>query len=232
GASAIPPSGFEPQPGDANLKRDQIFLEMASSQLVVIFGTPVQAEAILIGTLPDPCHSLRVALTPSDASKMISLEVYSIVEPGKICVTVLSPFTATIPLGSFISGDYTVKVNGELLGNFNTAFTPQPGDEKWERGDVNLDLNLSKLITISDLTGDEAVFLVGNLSDPCHQLRVVLHPTDAQNKINLEVYSVYDPKVMCIMVIVPFQMIVPLGKDLSGHYSVYVNDQLLGEFDK
>lgn len=232
GMPVIPPSGFEPQLGDAKLKRDQIFLDMASSQLVVIFGTPVQAQARLIGTLPDACHALRVVVTPTNTSNTLNLEVYSVVETGKMCIMVISPFTATITLGSFISGDYTVMVNGELLGKFSTAFSPQPGDEKLTRGDVDLDTINSKLITLSDLTGEKAVFLQGNLSNPCHQLRVVLDPSDAQNKVNLAVYSVYDPKSMCAMVIVPFQMIVPLGQNLTGHYTVYVNGQLLGEFDQ
>ena len=227
-----PPTAFEPQPGDENLKRDQAFLDMPSSQLVVIFGVPVQAEAILIGTMPDPCHALRVVVAPPDSKNTINIDAYSVVDPNKMCATVLSPFTATIPLGSFTNGDYSVTVDGELLGSFSTAFSPQPGDAKLTRGEVNLDLNISKLVTLSDLTGQEAIFLQGNLPDPCHHLRVVLSPADSQNKINLEVYSVYDPKEMCIMVIVPFQMIVPLGTGLSGHYSVYVNSQLLGEFDK
>ena len=69
------------------------------------------------------------------------------------------------------------------------------------------------------------------LSDPCHQLRIVLTPADAQNKINLEVYSVYDSKAVCTTVIQPFQVNFPLGSFSSGHYTVYVNGEDLGEFD-
>jgi hypothetical protein len=230
--TAIPPSGFEPQPGDENLKHDQAFLDVPSSQLVVIFATPVHAEAILIGTLPDPCHVLRVVVTPADVKNTINLAVYSVVDPEKICAAVLSPFTAMVPLIISNDGDYTVMANGELLGKFSTVFTPQRDDDMLTRGDVNIDLNLSKLITLSDLTGQEAVFLQGNLPDPCHQMRVVLNPAGPDHRIGLDVYSVYDPKAVCIMVIVPFQLIVPLGNNLIGHYSLYVNGQLLGEFDK
>jgi len=229
---SIPSSGFDPQAGDASLKRDQVFLDLPSSQLVVTVGEPVVVEAILKGNMPDQCHSLRVVVTPPDANKVISLEVYTVVDTRISCTTVLKPFSAGIPLGSFTSGDYTVTVNGEKLGQFATIYSPQPGDETLTRGEASLDMSLSKLVFLGTLSNEEAASLQGNLPDPCHQLRIVLTPADSEKKINLEIYSVYDPQTLCTMVIVPFQVYVPLGNNPAGHYSVYVNGQQLGEFDK
>lgn len=126
GTPVIPPSGYEPQPGDENLKRDQVFLELANSQLSSNFSAANSAtyleKVVLQGNLPDPCHRLRVVVTPPDAKNVINLDVYSVVDPGVACITVLKPFTASIPLGSYSDDEvYTVMVNGELLGEFSAA---------------------------------------------------------------------------------------------------------------
>ena len=231
GGAKIPPSGFEPQAGDANLKRDQASVDLANSQVVEILGEPVQAEAILIGGLAG-CQALRVVVTPPDANNIISLDVYTVVEPGSNCTTGLQPFSATIPLGSYSGGPYSVMVNGERLGEFYGSLSPQPGDEQLTRGEVTLDMDLSQLLTIPAEAGEEAVFLQGYLPTPCHQLRLGLSSPDTQNRINIEIYSVVDPQTICNMVVVPYQITVPLGQDLSGHYTVYVNGQVLGEFEK
>jgi len=231
GTSLIPPSGYEPQPGDDSLKRDQVFLDVSNSQPVVTASEPAQANAVLTGNLPDPCHLLRVIVTPPDASKTINIEVYSLVDPNTGCVTKLEPFTASIPLGSYSSGQYTVVANGDKLGQFPTSFAPQPGDEQLTRSEVIIDRSASKLVKSGTQPNQVSVNLKGDLPTPCTQLRIVLTPAATQNKINLEVYSVYDSKANCITVIQPYQIIYPLGSFSSGHYSIYVNGELLGEFD-
>ena len=116
----IIPSGFEPQPGDASLTRDQVFLDLANSKILVQEGLPIQASAQLVGNLSDPCHQLRVVVTPSDASNRINLDVYSVFDRSTACITVLKSFDATIPLGHFPSGHYSVYVNDQLLGEFDS----------------------------------------------------------------------------------------------------------------
>ncbi len=231
GNPSIPPSGYEPQPGDENLKRDQVFLDLESSRIFIAAGDIIQVKAILNGNLSDPCHQLRVVVTPPDARKTINLEVYSLVDTSTACITVLKPFNASIPLGSYTTGTYTVMVNGEKLGEFIGGYEPQPGDDQLTRGDVTVDVSGSRLFTSDTQPRLVSVILKGDLPDPCHQLRIVFTPADTQNKINLDVYSVFDPKTNCVTVIQPFQVTFSLGSFPSGHYSVYVNGQLLGEFD-
>jgi len=233
GTPVIPPSGYEPQPGDANLKRDQVSLDLASSHLVVTATEPAQANATLKGNLPDPCHFLRVVVTPPGNSDTINLEVYSVVDPNTACITKLEPFSASIPLGSYTSGIYIVMVNGERLGQFDTVFSPQPGDDRLEKGEAFLDLESSRLIIAGTQPNQVSASLVGNLPDPCHQLRIVITPADAENNINLEVYSLNDTSanVSCITVLQPYTVIFPLGSYSGGSYSVYVNGELLGKFN-
>lgn len=119
GTPVIPPSGYEPQPGDATLKRDKVFLDLENSSLLVMESYPIQVSATLNGSLSDPCHQLRVVVTPANEQNHIEIEVYSVYDPNEICITVIQPFNVNIPLGSFVDGQYNVYVNGELLGEFD-----------------------------------------------------------------------------------------------------------------
>ena len=116
--SEIPPSSYEPQPGDEKLSPGEVFLELDKSSLLIMESYPIQVNAILNGNLPDPCHQLRVVVATADAENRINLKVYSLVDPAQTCLAVLQPFTATIPLGSYADGKYSVYVNDELLGEF------------------------------------------------------------------------------------------------------------------
>ena len=113
-------SGFEPRPGDASFTRAEVFLELDSSRLVLMESLPIQVISVLTGNLPDPCHQLRVAVTAADADNRINLEVYSLVTSTEVCAAVLTPFSANIPLGTYSGGHFTVYVNGELLGEFDS----------------------------------------------------------------------------------------------------------------
>jgi len=119
GNTAIPPSGYEPQPADANLTRGQVFLDLKNSSVVISESFPAQVSVILSGNLPDPCHQLRVVVMPANAENEFNLVVYSVFDPGLMCITVIKPFTATIPLGSYAGGHFTVYANGQLLGEFD-----------------------------------------------------------------------------------------------------------------
>jgi hypothetical protein len=95
GITAIPPSGYEPQPGDENMQRNPAFVEMADSSLEIGAGSPVPMSVSLNGNLPSPCHKLRVAI--SGMIKAYLPWMFTLVEPDAICITVLEPFSATIP---------------------------------------------------------------------------------------------------------------------------------------
>ena len=116
---SIPPSGYEPQPGDADLKRDQVFMDVGNSRVVIRESLPAQVSLILNGSLSNPCHQLRIVVTPPNAQKEINLEVYSVFDPKMACITVIKDFSATIPLGSYAGGHYTIVMNGQPAGEFD-----------------------------------------------------------------------------------------------------------------
>lgn len=111
------PQPYSPQPGDVTLSRSEVYLD--STDLLVLESYPVQIMLNLKGSLPTPCHQLRVMANPPDEQNRVQVEVYSVADPARICAQVLEPLDANINLGSFPSGHYTVWVNGEMVGEFN-----------------------------------------------------------------------------------------------------------------
>ena len=228
---SLPGSSYEPQPGDENLTRDTVSLDLSNSHVVLSASDLSQASVILQGNLPDACHKLRAVVSPPDANLTINLEVYSLVDPASTCLAQLEPFSASIQLGNYSNGQYAVNVNGEKLGEFSTGYDPQPGDDLLRRGEVSVDLENSRLFTTGTQPVQAIAVLRGNSPAPCNPLRLVVTPLNNKNDINIEVYSLIDPKQNCLAVLQPFEIAILLGTYEDGHYSVYVNGELLGEFD-
>ena len=109
---------FMPQPGDADLNRGNAYINEAS--LVIRESYPPQISLVLNGDLPTPCNQLRVEMQPPDQENKITVDVYSVSDPNRACVQVLEPFEETIDLGTFPSGHYSVWVNGEMAGEFDS----------------------------------------------------------------------------------------------------------------
>lgn len=111
-------NAYLPQPADSNFSRGTVFID--SSDLLVMESYPVQIALVLNGNLPTPCNQLRVIANPPNEQNQIQVEVYSVIDPAEMCIQVLEPFEANIGLGSFPSGHYSVLVNGEMAGEFDS----------------------------------------------------------------------------------------------------------------
>ncbi len=117
-ASAPGAPSYDPQPGDDQLTRSNAYVESVEVRLMESF--PVQVGLGLKGNLPTPCEQLRIQTAAPDAENQIVLDVYSVAEAGQMCAEVLQPFEANLNLGSFPSGHYTLWINGEMRGEFDT----------------------------------------------------------------------------------------------------------------
>ncbi len=115
--SPVPLEHLAPRPGDEALRRGPVYLD--SAQLLVRESQPVPVVLALQGHLPTPCHMLRVAVSAPDEHGHIRVEVYSVEEEGKVCVQVLAPFEAQVPLSGYASGHYIVLVNDQEVGEFD-----------------------------------------------------------------------------------------------------------------
>lgn len=108
-------------------------------------------------------------------------------------------------------------------------FAPKPGDEKLTRGEVYI--KEASLVVRESYPPQVSLSISGDLPTPCHELRVNMSALDQENKIMVEAYSVVDPNKVCIQVLESFQESIDLGTFARGHYSVWVNGKLAGEFD-
>ena len=113
-----PANLLEPKPGDENLTRGNVFIQEFS--LVIRESFPPQVSLAFSGELPTPCHQLRAVVSEPDEENKIVAEVYSVVNPNMVCTQVLKPFEANMDLGTFPTGHYTVWINGEMAGEFDT----------------------------------------------------------------------------------------------------------------
>ena len=110
-----------------------------------------------------------------------------------------------------------------------SPFAPQPGDAALQRGPVFLDA--TDLLQLESYPIQINVHLQGELPSPCHQLRVVVSAPDAQNQIQLDVYSLAEPNAVCVAMTQPFDENIPLGSFPTGKYTVWVNGVMIGEFN-
>lgn len=106
---------------------------------------------------------------------------------------------------------------------------PRPADKALRRENVYVDS--IDLLTMESYPPQFMLVITGNLPTPCNQLRVNVNPPDANNKIVVEVYSVIAPDATCTEVLQPFEQSIPLGSFPSGHYTIWVNEEQVAEFD-
>ena len=109
---------YAPQPGDDNLTRGVVFIQ--EMDVLIRESFPPQIALSLSGELPTPCHQLRVQVSEPNAENRIDVEAYTVVNPDLACIQVVEPFEANINLGTFPSGHYSVWVNKELAGEFDS----------------------------------------------------------------------------------------------------------------
>ncbi|HUE99250.1 MAG TPA: hypothetical protein VMN99_08335 [Anaerolineales bacterium] len=109
---------FLPKPGDADLTRGNVYISETS--LVIRESYPPQISLTLRGDLPTPCNQLRAKISPPDQENNIVVDVYSVIDPNKVCIQVLEPFEEYIDLGTFPAGHYSVWVNDEMAGEFDS----------------------------------------------------------------------------------------------------------------
>jgi hypothetical protein len=113
-----PTSGYAPQPEDKRLQRGNLFVEGAAVK--VLPGAPAQVLLSLSGSLPSPCHQPRVDVGAPDTGNTLQVSAYSVVDPDQMCIQVLKPFSAEVPLGPLPPGRYRLVINDELTVEFST----------------------------------------------------------------------------------------------------------------
>ncbi|NCP87753.1 MAG: hypothetical protein CO094_06930 [Anaerolineae bacterium CG_4_9_14_3_um_filter_57_17] len=107
-------NSYIPLLSDKDLMVGQVYLQQM--EVLTLETYPPQFILSLTGSLPTPCHALRVRIETPDAQNRIQITVYSVTNPKMMCVQMLKEFRANVALGSFPSGTYSVWVNGQSVG--------------------------------------------------------------------------------------------------------------------
>jgi len=113
-----PTVGYKSQPDDVKLSRGSIFIQ--ETGLLIRESFPPQIVLAISGNLPTPCHLIRAEIKAPDLENKIVVDVYTVVDPNTVCTQILRPFEEHIELGTFPTGHYSVWVNGELAGEFDS----------------------------------------------------------------------------------------------------------------
>ena len=115
--SADPDNPYAPLPIDKDLLTDKVYIQ--SSEVPLLVNFPPEFGLALHGSLPTPCHFLRVKINPPDEKNNIYIEVYSVTNPEVVCAQTLQSFDANIPLKNLIPGHYLIWVNGEKISEID-----------------------------------------------------------------------------------------------------------------
>jgi len=105
---------------------------------------------------------------------------------------------------------------------------PIPGEDKMKRGEATV--GESDILLLESYPVQVMLSLKGTLSTPCHHLRAKVSQPDTENRIQVELYSLYDPNEICIQVLQQFETNIPLGSYPAGSYTVWLNDKQVGDF--
>ena len=111
---------YAPQSGDSNLMAGDITVDSAS-----VFMAKSQPPQLMVNFAyfqPTPCYQLRVEVSGPNDQNQISLTAYAVAEKDKPCslMALSTPLQASLNLGSLPKGHYTVVLNGNQIGEFDS----------------------------------------------------------------------------------------------------------------
>ena len=111
---------YAPQPGDSELMVGDITVD--SSSVALAKSQPPQVMVNFAYFQPIPCYQLRVEVSGPDGQNQISLKAYAVAEKDKPCtlMALATPLQASLNLGSFPGGHYTITLNGDQIGEFDS----------------------------------------------------------------------------------------------------------------
>ena len=103
--------------GDQN-GRDIAWVDWDASEVVVRESFPMQVAVILRGDVPSPCHEIQWEIADPNEDNEIHITVWSIVDPGANCASLIDAFEEQISVGNFEEHGYSVWVNEMQVGEF------------------------------------------------------------------------------------------------------------------
>lgn len=119
--------------------------------------------------------------------------------------------------------------SSEPAGTMPTA-TPSPGaGSPTQLGPVYIDQ--AELVLLESFPVQVRLELHGSLPNPCSELVWQVEPPDEQGRIQVQAYSQQESELACIQVLQPLEETIPVGDFTQGKFSVWLNGELIGEFE-
>lgn len=209
-----------------------------------------RARLFIEAMLPTPCHEARAQVQVRPGR--IQVDVFAVLPPGQeVCIQVLSYLSGYVDLTPWLEADPNAEV---WLGNqrapvqeglappmlptalpptvprlpsgggpMSTLPTPGPQESSWQPGPFYLqEVRLER-------EGDTWRLMVsGSAPTPCHQVR---HRVTLEGeRLLIEIFTLREPKAMCIEMLQPFSGevdLTPWARQYPG-IEVWVNNQRVG----
>ena len=108
---------YAPQGGDDAMLRGDIRIDSAS-----LASQPPLEVLNFAYFQPTPCFHLRVEVGAPDSQNRVNVNAYAVTEKDKACtlMALSTPLKASLSLGSYPKGHYSVYVNGTKAGEFDS----------------------------------------------------------------------------------------------------------------
>ncbi len=109
------------------------------------------------------------------------------------------------------------------------AYAPRTGDLGMQIAGVTItSVNLSERF---DFTPPRALLgVIGYMPSVCNELRIEVNLPDEDYRVFVEIYSLINPDIECENVFQQFEAGVLFGMYSAGRYSVWINDDRVGDF--
>lgn len=85
------------------------------AEIVLLEESPSGYGLRITGTIPTPCHELKVDVEDPDDDDQIQVEVYSLSKPGEVCIQIIEEFDKIVPLEIFNPDRNQLWVIGEQV---------------------------------------------------------------------------------------------------------------------
>ena len=209
-------------------------LVIESVELLQLESWPVQLQMEVVGTLPSSCHTLDYAVILPDADGVIEVQAQAILETDSDCSQQAQSFRKGIGLGSYTEGNFQVLLNGEPVGEIQLGggSDGQGSDDVgggMTRGPVYIDE--TELVILESFPVQIEILVRGALPTPCASLEYTAEAPDDQGRIYVEAFSLQEPTLACVQVLEEIEERLPIGSYSEGSYSVWLNGELVGEFE-
>lgn len=179
----------------------------------------VRIGLLVEGTHPDGCREPFYShLMVSGNTLNVEIHRVQLPDTVRICPAVIREFRAIIDLGDVPPGDYLYNVNGVT----GTVMMPNGRSQEANGNRIPHVINSVDVLLLESFPVQAQLEVSGYQTDGC-ETEVLVDVSQRGRDVQVEIYRVLPPFVMCTMVIVDYEETISLGAFDPGQYRVTVN---------